>query len=116
MNKDLRTKYLVRSVPVRKGDVVKVVRGNFKGREGKILTVYRKRWALHIEKMTRDKTNGKAALSHDSGSQVQVPVHPSNCVITTLKIDKNRKALLERKKRVAKGAKKHKEGGLAQQD
>ena len=62
MSKDLRTKYSVRSIPVRKGDVVKVVRGNFKGREGKILTVYRKRWALHIEKMTRDKTNGKDGI------------------------------------------------------
>ena len=59
MNKDLRTKYEVRAIPVRKGDTVKVVRGTCKGREGKIITVYRKKWAIHIEKLTREKTNGK---------------------------------------------------------
>jgi hypothetical protein len=31
-------------------------------------------------------------------------------LITSLKLDKNRKALLERKKRVSKDKKKHKEG------
>lgn len=59
LNKELRTKYDVRSIPVRKGDVVKVMRGTLKGREGKVLTVYRKKWAVYIEKLTREKTNGK---------------------------------------------------------
>ncbi len=58
LNKELRAKYDVRSVPVRKGDTVKIMRGHFKGREGKIQAVYRKRWALHIEKIVREKTNG----------------------------------------------------------
>jgi hypothetical protein len=44
------------------------------------------------------------------GTQVQIPIHPSNCLITSLKLDKNRKALLERKKRVSKDKNKHKEG------
>ncbi len=44
------------------------------------------------------------------GQQVQLPLHPSNCQITNLKIDKDRKALLERKKRVPKSKDKHKEG------
>lgn len=59
LSKELRTKYDVRSVPVRKGDTVKIMRGTFKGREGKVQSVYRKRWALHIEKIVREKTNGK---------------------------------------------------------
>ena len=59
LSKDLRTKYEVRSVPVRKGDTVKIMRGQFKGREGKVQSVYRKRWCLHIEKIVREKTNGK---------------------------------------------------------
>lgn len=59
LNKELKTKYDVRSIPVRKGDVVKVMRGTHKGREGKIQTVYRKRWAIHIEKLTKEKANGK---------------------------------------------------------
>jgi large subunit ribosomal protein L26e len=59
LNKELRTKYDVRSNPVRKGDVVKFMRGTGKGREGKVLTVYRKKWAVHVEKLTKEKSNGK---------------------------------------------------------
>jgi large subunit ribosomal protein L26e len=59
LSKELRSKYEVRSVAVRKGDTVKVARGTFKGREAKVLAVYRKRWALHLEKLVKEKTNGK---------------------------------------------------------
>jgi len=34
-----------------------------------------------------------------NGAQVNVGVQPSNCVITKLKLDKDRKAILERKDR-----------------
>ena len=59
MSKDLKTKYEVRSIPVRKGDVVKIMRGSQKTREGKVQTVYRKKWCIHVEKVTKEKTNGK---------------------------------------------------------
>jgi ribosomal protein uL24 len=59
MSKDLKAKYNVRCVPVRKGDTVKVMRGSFKGREGKVTAAYRKRWCLHIEKIVKPKSNGK---------------------------------------------------------
>ncbi len=48
----------LRSLPVRKDDEVIVVRGNYKGREGKIVEVYRRKWVIHIERITRDKING----------------------------------------------------------
>lgn len=72
LSKDLKTKYDVRSIPVRKGDTVKVMRGTFKGREGKVITCYRKKWCIHVEKITREKTNGKdsAALNRHLGTQV----------------------------------------------
>jgi len=44
------------------------------------------------------------------GQQAQIPIHPSNCVITQLKLDKDRKAILEKKKRVVKQKNKHREG------
>ena len=62
MSKDLKTKYEVRSIPVRKGDVVKIMRGSFKTREGKVQTVYRKKWCIHVEKVTKEKTNGTNSL------------------------------------------------------
>ena len=57
------------------------------------MSVYRRRWCIHVDKMVREKINGQ---------QAQLPIHPSNCVVTALKLDKDRKRLLERKKREAK--------------
>lgn len=54
----------VRSVPVRKDDEVQVVRGTFKGREGKVVQVYRRKWVIHIERITREKVNGERCTEH----------------------------------------------------
>merc|ERR1719199_986255 len=110
LSSELRTKYNVRSVPVRKDDEVSVVRGTYKGREGKIIQVYRKKWVIHIERITREKA---------SGATVQVGVHPSKVVINKLRLDKDRKALLERKNRSAalkKGKGKFTEADVAMAD
>mmetsp|Transcript_25470 Transcript_25470/g.55377 ORF Transcript_25470/g.55377 Transcript_25470/m.55377 type:complete len:146 (-) Transcript_25470:58-495(-) len=92
LSAELRNKYQVRAVPVRKDDEVQVVRGTYKGREGKIVQVYRRKWVIHIERITREKVNG---------ATVNVGVDPSKVVITKLKIDKDRKALLDRKHKSA---------------
>mmetsp|Transcript_9099 Transcript_9099/g.22781 ORF Transcript_9099/g.22781 Transcript_9099/m.22781 type:complete len:146 (-) Transcript_9099:193-630(-) len=97
LSSELKNKYGVRAVPIRKDDEVQVVRGNYKGREGKVVQVYRKKWVIHIERITREKVNG---------ATVNVGVDPSKVVITKIKLDKDRKALLERKQR--KGAEKGK--------
>ena len=98
LSKDLRDKYDVRAMPVRKGDSVKIMRGDFKGREGKVATVYRRRRCIYIEKIVKEKTNGQ---------QANIPIHPSNCSITALKLDKDRKSILEKKKRTAASKDKH---------
>lgn len=79
-----------RSLPVRKDDEVLIVRGKYKGREGKITQVYRKKWIIHVDRVHRDKANGSTS---------SIGLHPSNVVITTIKLDKDRKAILERKDR-----------------
>ena len=89
LGEELRKQHSVRSIPVRKGDTVKIRRGAFKGREGKVMSVYRRRWCIYIDKMVKELITGKS---------VQLPIHPSNCEITALKLDKDRKKLLERKK------------------
>jgi large subunit ribosomal protein L26e len=83
-----------RSLPIRKDDTVTIVRGTYKGREGKVTQVYRKRFLIYIERVHREKGNG---------ATVPVGIHPSNVVINVIKMDKDRKALLERKDRSAKG-------------
>ncbi len=59
LDKDQRKKLGVRSLPVRKNDEVRVTRGHYKGKDGKILKVYRKKWVIHIDKLTEDKANGE---------------------------------------------------------
>ena len=88
LSKDLRAKYSVRSVPIRRDDEVMIVRGQYHDREGKVTQVYRKKFRIHIERVTRDKANGQT---------VPIGIHPSKVIITKLKLDKDRKALLERK-------------------
>ena len=58
LSKELRTKYDVKSLPIRKDDEVVVTRGTYKGREGKVVQVYRRRWVIHIERIQREKVNG----------------------------------------------------------
>eukprot|EP00933_Yihiella_yeosuensis_P019804 TRINITY_DN159_c0_g4_i1.p1 TRINITY_DN159_c0_g4~~TRINITY_DN159_c0_g4_i1.p1 ORF type:complete len:137 (+),score=31.17 TRINITY_DN159_c0_g4_i1:94-504(+) len=96
LSKDLRTKYSVRSVPIRRDDEVMIMRGHYHDREGKVTQVYRKKFRIHVDRVTRDKANGQT---------VPIPIHPSKVVITKLKLDKDRKALLERKNRSAKKGK-----------
>jgi len=77
----------VRSIPVRKGDEVTIVRGTNKDKEGKILSVYRLKYVIHIERVTREKATGQS---------VPLGIHPSNVVVTKLKLDKDRESILER--------------------
>ena len=62
-----------------------VVRGHYKGQAtGRVINVYRKKFVIHVERTQREKVNG---------TTVQVGIHPSNCVITKLKLDKDRKVI-----------------------
>mmetsp|Transcript_27930 Transcript_27930/g.37850 ORF Transcript_27930/g.37850 Transcript_27930/m.37850 type:complete len:142 (-) Transcript_27930:373-798(-) len=106
LSKDLRTKYGVRSLPVRRDDEVMIVRGHYHDREGKVTQVYRKKWVIHIERVTRDKTNGQS---------VPIGIQASKVMITKLKMDKDRKALLDRKSGKAKKGK-YTEQDAAMQD
>ncbi|KAF2447810.1 ribosomal protein L24 [Karstenula rhodostoma CBS 690.94] len=87
LSKELREKHNVKSIPVRKDDEIMIVRGTNKGREGKITSVYRLKYALHINGVVREKSNGQS---------VPIPIAASKVVITKLKLDKDRENILER--------------------
>ena len=104
LSADLRKKYGVRSVPIRRDDEVIIVRGQHKSTtSAKVSCCYRRKYVVHIEKLTLEKGNGQT---------VNIGIHPSNCVITKLKLDKDRLALLTRKKAGADAGK----GKLTQAD
>ena len=69
-------------MPIRKEDEVLIVRGKCATREGKVTSVYRKKFVIHVERVTRDKANG---------APVPIGIDASNVVITKLKVDKDRK-------------------------
>ncbi|MCS7094544.1 MAG: 50S ribosomal protein L24 [Thaumarchaeota archaeon] len=87
LSRDLREKYGRRSLPVRAGDTVKVLRGEYKGITAKVLRVNRRKQFAYLENVTRKKADG---------SNVNVPIHCSNLMIVNLDLDdKYRRKLLE---------------------
>ena len=88
LSKEQQARHNVRSLPIRKDDEVMISRGMYKGREGKVIACFRKKFVVHVERITREKVNG---------AQVPVGIPASNLVITKLKLDKDRKAKLEAK-------------------
>ena len=84
LSKALRLEHKVRSLPVRQGDTVQVRSGEKKGEEGVIKSVYRKKFVIYVDRLTRDSCRG---------TQVQVGVHPSKVEITKIKMDSDRKAV-----------------------
>jgi large subunit ribosomal protein L26e len=58
LSKDLRKKHGVRSMPVRKDDEVLIQKGQYKGNKGKVTQVYRLRWCIYVEKLSKSKANG----------------------------------------------------------
>lgn len=65
-----------------------VARGASRGAEGRVVQVYRKKWVVHLERLQKEKSNG---------ATVPIPIHPSNVVVTKIKMDKDRKTMIARK-------------------
>ncbi|KAJ3636394.1 hypothetical protein Zmor_004278 [Zophobas morio] len=88
LSKELRAKYNVRSLPVRKGDEIKVARGTFKDKTGIVKSVFRRKGLVYFTTGTRYKINGNS---------VDVGVHPSKVYITKIFENKDRLDLIGRK-------------------
>lgn len=87
---ELREKYGVKTLPIREGDEVLIMRGVFRGTEGKVVEVDTKNYRIHVENATVEKADGTTTY---------YPIHPSKVMITKLKLDDEvRKKIIERKK------------------
>ncbi len=90
LSEELRERFNTRSLPVRKGDTVLVMRGDFREQEGKVEKVDYQNYRLFIDGVSVQKT--------DVGSQVYHPVHPSNVMLVDLELDdEERNEVIERK-------------------
>lgn len=89
LSKELRKKYGRRSIGLRKGDKVRIMRGKFRKREGAIENINLKKTIVFVSGVEMTKRDGTKKL---------LPLHPSNIVITELNLeDKYRQRILERK-------------------
>jgi large subunit ribosomal protein L24 len=87
---ELKESHNTRSIPVRTGDTVRVMRGDYGGFEGKVQRVDRQKYKVFIDGINREKADGTSIL---------VPIHPSKVEIVRLNLDdKWRTKILERKK------------------
>ncbi len=90
LSEELRRQYGRRSVRVRKGDTVRVMRGEYKGIEGKVQRVHVKDCRLEIEGLQREKVRG---------DKVPVLIHASKVMVIALDMgDKLRESILRRGK------------------
>ncbi len=94
LSKDLRKKHSKRNIPLRKGDTVKIMRGKFAKKQGKVIRILRKQEKIYIEGIQVKKLDG---------SKVDVPMKPSNLQIINLVLDdRKRSKILKQEKKVEK--------------
>jgi large subunit ribosomal protein L24 len=85
---ELRERFGRRSIVIRKGDEVRILRGDMKGKTGVVEKVNIRKGTVHIDGIKRKKVDG---------SEVPIPIVPSNMQITKLILDdKRRQAVLVR--------------------
>ncbi len=91
LSKELRKKYGRRSITVRKGDTVMIMRGNFRKKTGNVERVDLKRMRVYVAGTEMQKKDG---------SKAPYPLQPSNLMITGLNLeDKKRQKSFEAKKK-----------------
>jgi large subunit ribosomal protein L24 len=92
LSDNLKKQYNKKSTSVVKGDTVRIMRGEYKGVEGKVEKINTNKGKLSIEGVQREKIKG---------GQVKVLIHASNVKISSLNMDDNyRKNKFENKEQI----------------
>jgi len=82
LSKELRKKYRKRALQLRKGDTVKIMRGKFRGKQGKVTDIKQKIFGISVEGIQRKKQDG---------SKVNVKLQPSNLQIIELNTEDSKR-------------------------
>jgi len=90
---DLQEELGIKRLSIRKGDHVMVIKGEFKGVEGKVIDVDRKKLFIYIDGVQIEKAGG---------ASYNRPIRPWDVIITkvNLKKDKYRRKIIERKQKI----------------
>ena len=78
LSKELREKYGKRSARVVEGDTIRIMRGEFKGIDGKVTQISTEKNGVAVEGIKREKLKG---------GNVDIYIHTSNVMITGLNLD-----------------------------
>ena len=79
-----------RSFPLNKEDTIKIMRGQFRGKTGKVLIINMKKAKIYVDGIQRSKRDG---------TKINIPIDPSNVQITAFNLnDKKRAQSMEKKK------------------
>jgi len=90
LSKELKKKYEKRNLGLKKGDKVKVVRGQFRKHVGEVDSIDLKKSKVYVTGMD---------ITKKDGNKTRRFVDPSNLIITELNLDdKIRQRIIERKK------------------
>ena len=99
LSKELRKELKRRSLGVREGDKVKIMRGSFKGKSGKVTKCEHKKGRIFVEKINRKKSDG---------TEVMIPLKASNLLILELeRKDERRLKRMKKTKEEEEKTKKH---------
>jgi len=89
LSRELRDKLGIRSLPVVVGDRVMIMKGDYKGKTGKVVEVDLKGLWVKVEGITRKKADG---------TEVLVKFRPWNLLILDLNLkDERRRRIIERR-------------------
>ena len=80
LSKQLRQKYHRRSIRIVNGDTVKIIRGEYKGIDGKVTKISLEKNSVAVEGVQREKLKG---------GKIDLYIHSSNTVITSLNTEDN---------------------------
>ena len=80
LSKQLRQKYHRRSIRIVNGDMVKILRGEYKGIDGKVTKISLEKNSIAVEGVQREKLKG---------GKIDLYIHSSNTVITSLNTEDN---------------------------
>ena len=80
LSKQLRQKYHRRSIRIVNGDTVKIIRGEYKGIDGKVTKISLEKCSIAVEGVQREKLKG---------GKIDLYIHSSNTIITSLNTEDN---------------------------
>ena len=89
---------------IKVGDMVKVISGSCKGKEGKVLKVLKSENRVLVDKINIVKKHVKPSNTNETGGilEIEAPIHVSNVTLVKKEKSKDKEVKKETKKTVTK--------------